>query len=232
MSDQPLANEAEARTETGEIKPVQSTTPAEPTPSQPTQAPAPAKTEGESSLLNKDEKPAETKAEEKAGAPEKYADFKAPEGITLDAKAIEAATPLFKEAGLTQDQAQKFVDFYAAKQVESAQAPYDMYAQMREGWQKEVKADPEIGGKLPQVKETVSRALDTLGDATLAKNFREAMDLTGAGDHPAFVKTIYKLAQMVTEGRHVAGSGPSALGQRAPGAAPPSIAQAIYPKLP
>ena len=81
----PLANDQASRTETGEIID-RSATP-------PTNEPA---------------------AEPKPGsaAPESYTDFSVPEGHTLDAAAIESATPLFRELGLSQDQAQKLVDFY------------------------------------------------------------------------------------------------------------------------
>jgi hypothetical protein len=47
------------------------------------------------------------------------------------------------------------------------------------------------------------------------------MNLTGAGDHPAFVKAFNKLAAFVTEGSHVTGKGPSDLGQKPLGAPEP-----------
>jgi len=167
------------------------------------------------------------------GAPDKYEEFNVPDGYTLDPEVATAAGELFKGMNLTQGNAQKLVDFYVTKTQEAFNAPFRAYQDMVEGWVKEVKAHPEIGGKLDQVKATVASAIDSLGDASLARDFRKAMDLTGAGNHPAFVRVFYKLAQMVTEGNAVAGKGPSPHGQAAPGQSTrPSLAQAMYPTLP
>lgn len=164
------------------------------------------------------------------GAPEKYEDFKVPDGFTLDPKVAEEAGAMFKGMGLSQNQAQTLIDYYVQKSQESLQQPYNAYRDMREGWVKEVKADPEIGGKLDQVKTTVARAIDGLGDPKLAGEFREAMDFTGAGDNPAFIKVFFKLAQMVTEGGRAVGGAPAPV--RAPGTRPASAAQVLYPNLP
>ena len=43
-------------------------------------------------------------------APEKYEDFKLPEGMEVNTDLLDKATPVFKELNLTQDQAQKMVD--------------------------------------------------------------------------------------------------------------------------
>ncbi len=176
------------------------------------------------SLLNQD-----GKAEPKAGAPEAYADFTVPEGFTLDEAVATEAGALFKGMNLTQPQAQSLVDFYVSKTAAAAQAPYDAYASMREGWRSEIKADPVIGGKLDQVKADVARAIDGLGDAKLATDFRAAMDLTGAGDHPAFIRAFHKLAQKVIEGGHVSGRGPAPV--QSPTGSARSAAHALYPDL-
>ena len=57
------------------------------------------------------------------------------------------------------------------------------------------------------------------------------MNVTGAGNHPAFVRAFWKLAQQVTEGGHVAGRGPSPEGQKAPGEMPRTAASTLYPNL-
>src|SRR5262245_65330565 len=58
------------------------------------------------------------------GAPETYGQFTVPTGYELDPKIMEEATALFKGAGLSQDHAQKMVDFYVAKTMDSANEPY------------------------------------------------------------------------------------------------------------
>jgi antitoxin component of RelBE/YafQ-DinJ toxin-antitoxin module len=233
MSETPLPNDAAARTPTGEITDVRDLAPkAQETPTPPsdgTPSPdpkPPTDAEGES-------KQPDPKA---PVVPEAYT-FKAPDNYTIDAKLLETVTPIFKELGLTQDQAQKLVDIQVAREIASAKAPQDAYAATRADWQSKVKADPELtsavsGDKtgIDAVKLDIGRAIATL-PADLQASFREAMDITGAGDHPAFVKAMWKFSQSIGEGRPVAGAGPSPAGQRAPGAKPPSAAQAMYPNL-
>lgn len=176
-------------------------------------------------------KASEPKVGDKPVAPEKY-EFTAPEGLTLDEATVTEASIVFKELGLTNEQAQKLVDFQGKLAKTQAEAPYKAYDAMREGWQNEVKADKDIGHILPKVKETIGKALDTLGDPALVASFKEGMNLTGAGDHPAFVKAFYKLAQSVVEGSHVSGKGPSPHGQSATGQGDrPTVAGAMYPNL-
>lgn len=170
----------------------------------------------------------EKKPETSEGAPETYADFTAPEGITLDKDAIAAVVPLFKELNLTQEAAQKLIEFQAKSTATASQTAYD---QIRADWRKTVLADPDIstGGKLkPDVQPTIAKAIDTL-PKELGTEFRNVMNITGVGDNPAFVKAMYKFAQALTEGTHVSGKGPVEV--KAPDAKPQSIANAMYPNL-
>jgi len=147
-------------------------------------------------------------------------------------EATKEINAMFKELNLNQDGAQKLVDYYVKKTQEASEGPYKLWEDTQKEWQDQVKADPEIGGKLSEVKTTISKAIDGLGDANLSTEFRKAMDFTGAGNNPAFIKTFWKLAQMVTEGQHVSGRGPSPFGQAAPDSRPATAARAIYPNLP
>lgn len=169
----------------------------------------------------------------KTPAPGEYADFTAPEGYTIDKALIESAIPIFKEAGISQEVAQKLVDLQVQRELAAAKAPQQAYTDLRADWVKATLADPDIstGGKLkPDVQPTIAKAIDSL-PADLGKAFRETMDTTGVGDNPAFVKAMYKFAQAFTEGGHVSGKGPSPGGQQAPDAKPVSIASAMYPGL-
>jgi hypothetical protein len=168
------------------------------------------------------------KADDKPVVPEKYADFTVPEGYTLDPEIAKEAGELFKKTGLTQEAAQSFVDFYAAKTKEAFEAPFKAWTDTQEKWVNELKNDPEIGGKLDLVKATVSKAIDSL-PPQMAKDFREAMEFTGAGNNPAFVRALYRLSSQLTEGRHIAGGGP--VDVKNPSNKPPSAAAALYPNL-
>ena len=233
----PLPNDAAARSPTGEIlEPSQIAKPTTPTPEAPKLnadgTPAPTSTP-------QDPKAADTPKPE-AKPTDGYTAFTAPEGYTLDPKAIEAVTPIFKELGLNQEQAQKLVEVHAKQMIDAAKAPQSTYETMRNDWVAKAKSDPDMakavnGDKtgLEAVKLDMGRALNALNDPTLAAEFKAAMDLTGAGDNPAFIKTFWKLSQFITEGKHVSGTGPSPHGQQAPGTTTrPSAAAALYPNLP
>lgn len=250
MSEQQLANAPEARSPTGEIKdqatgPLTQTSQTETTQTTDTKPletksdttstdkPTPSETDKkpEPSLLNAEDKKAETPA-----ALGEYKPFTVPEGYELVPEVATEAASIFKELGLNQDQAQKLVDFYgkqvAFRDTSNTTAAETAWQETNKAWQTETLADPDLGPNIAKVKETISRALDSLGDATLTKEFKQVMDMTGAGNHKAFVKAFYKLAERATEGRHVRGSGPTTDSQRAPGQGKPSAAQAMYPNLP
>lgn len=180
-------------------------------------------------------KPEDGKKPSTEGAPETYADFKAPDGYSLDEAVVAKASPIFKELNLTQDQAQKLVDFYADLSRESAEEPFKQYETVRNGWRDEVIKDPALGngkdGLKPEVQARIVKAIDGLGPE-LATPFREAMTLTGAGDNPAFIRAFAALTERLGEGTIVTGKGPSPAGQSANGAARPTAAQALYPNLP
>lgn len=224
MNDQPQVNEPEARTPEGELK---SQTPA------PEQKPS-GTPEPEIKLETKpDIKPeGEVKPEGKIGAPDKYEDFKVPEGIKLEGETLTAAQGLFKGLGLTQEAAQSLVDFHTKQMTEAANAPVNAYNEMREGWKAATAADPELGPKQKAIQENLGKAFDTLNNPKLVADFKEAMNITGVGDHPAFVKVLNAWATQVTEGKPVRSGGPSEHGQNDKGTKErPNVAQGMYPNL-
>jgi len=170
---------------------------------------------------------------EEEGAPSEYSEFKVPQGFELDKDVAGEATALFKKSGLTQTQAQELVDFYIKHTQASHNAPIEAWKATQDQWRSEINSDPEIGGsKLNGVKASLGKLYDSLGDTTLTDAFREAMDFTGAGNNPAVIRLLYRVAQRLNEGGPVRGGGPSPDGQIRPGAGAPSAAQAIYPNLP
>ncbi len=231
------ANTAEARSPEGTILDQQQTQATETT----------SQTAGESNSKEKSLLNAEAKKEDAAPAkegeakkddgkaPETYSEFKVPEGYQMDEKTLGEATKVFKDMNLSQENAQKLVDFYAAKSLEQAEQPYKQYEDMRNTWRDSIVKDKDLGNGVDNlrddVKANIGRTIDSLGPE-LSRSFREAMDLTGVGDHPAFVKAMNTLAQRLTEGQHVSGKGPSQHGQVAPGSRPRSAAQAVFPNLP
>ncbi len=240
MSDQTVMTDVSGIERTGEgtiLDQSPGAPPQTPTTTPPTTSPPP--TTEAASILNKteaaptEEKPAE--GEKPPEAPKEYADYKVPEGFTLDPEIKKEADTIFRGMNLTQDQAQSLVDFYTSKTQEAFKAPFEAYQKMTQEWLDESMNHPDLRGKLGPGKEVnvrIAKALDGIGDPKLASDFRQAMDLTGAGNHPAFIRVINALAQKVTEGSHVAGNGPSTAGQAKPGTPQPSTAAAMWPNLP
>lgn len=208
-----------------------------------TKTPTPAPDDKSTSLLNQKEPPkpdAKTDdkkpdAPKKEGVPDTYAAYTLPEGYEMAPAIKTKADGLFKEVGLTQEEAQKLVDFYVETTTESFQQPFVAYQDMLNEWREESTNHPDLKGKLgagQEINVRISKALDALNDPTLSQDFRNVMDLTGAGNHPAFIRTINAWAKMITEGGHVSGNGPTKASQSAPGEGPPSAAAAMWPKLP
>src|SRR6185437_7738667 len=99
-------------------------------------------------------------------APDKY-EFKAPEGMEYDPEILESFSGAAKEAGLTQDAAQKLIEkmapALAARQVDQVQA-------IHKEWQDASTADKEFGGeKLAENLGVARKALDTFATPELRK---------------------------------------------------------------
>lgn len=223
-------NAEAARTPEGAIKDQQGTQP------QGIPDPAKAKTSDPAATTTDDKKPDDKAAKPDPDAvPEKY-ELKAPEGKELDAKLVEEVTPMFKELKLTQDQAQKLTDFWNKHVGAAADNAYKAYEDMRTANRELIVKDPTLGngmdGFKPEVKANIAKVMDAIGSPAEVKAFKEAMDFTGAGDNPAFAKAFNNLGKLLSEGSSVRGGGPASTGQDAPGKAPPSPAQALYPNNP
>lgn len=220
MSEAPLPNSPEAREADGTLKPAPTLTSA----SSETTKETPPSTD-----TTKETPEPEAKVEgEKPAVPEKY-EFTAPEGQELDEKFTGEVSAIFKEAGLTQELAAKLNKLYNDKIAGLAAAPQQAYEQMRTGWRNETTSDPTLGNGTdlkPEVKAVLGRAIDSMGAA--AAPFREAMDLIGAGDHPAVIRGLFALAKRVGEGTAVKGNGPAPVKDPAK---PTSVAHALYPNL-
>ena len=150
-----------------------------------------------------------------APAPEApvYGAFKLPDGTSVDGEQLEQATALFKEAGLPQEQAQKFIDLALSREQAAATRGVQAFVDLQTKWVSEIKADPEIGGtRFEASMASASRAIDRLG----VPGLKEALNLTGAGNNPAIVKAFVRLGQMVSEDRFMPGRNAAPAASRSP----------------
>jgi len=76
----------------------------------------------------------------------------------------------------------------------------------QEQWRTEVQNLPEIGGQNLQTSlAEIAKVLDRYGD----KEARDALAMTGAGNHPALVRLFHKIARDVNEKIPVTGASPT-----------------------
>lgn len=142
------------------------------------------------------------KGEAKTGAPESY-DFKAPEGVEqLDTQLVETFTPLAKELGLSNEQAQKLVDLAPQLQQRMVQQQAEAWGKQLEAWVGEVKADKDIGGNnLPATMASAQKVMQQFGTPEL----KAALEQTGMGNHPELVRLFAKVGKAMGEDSFVAG---------------------------
>ena len=182
------------------------------------QAPEMTPANPEPSLLAPEESGAGAPPPEEQVAPTGYGEFKLPEGVSLDAEQLKPATELFAETGLSQEQAQKFIDLAMARESAAQHRGVQAFVDLQNQWVSEIKADPDIGGdRLKASLASAARAIDRLNIPGL----REALNFTGAGNHPAVVKAFVRLGQMISEDRYRPG-------QHAAPQVPRSPAEVIY----
>ena len=141
--------------------------------------------------------------------PEKY-EFQMPEGMEMDATLADAATPIFKELGLTQEQADKVVGIYAEHAKSQADQQIETFKTQLNDWTGELKADIDFGGdnyesNVAQVQQFFNK--------TVPEDIREGlvgmMESTGVGVQPQMVKYFHTLSKMFPVGEDAPGPGGS-----------------------
>jgi hypothetical protein len=156
---------------------------------------APDADQGDSGKETSDDASGDEGGEESAEVPEKY-ELEFPEGVAPDEALLESVTPIFKEMGLTNEQAQKLTDAYAARH----QAVMEAHAAQVTEWANETKADKEIGGAKFEESVGIARtAIKQFADDTVL----EQLNATGLGNHPAVVKMFYRIGKALGEDQHV-----------------------------
>lgn len=138
---------------------------------------------------------ADTGGEEAGGEgsqtpPDTYADFALPEGMSLDEGLLTEAAPLFKELGLTQEQAQKLVDFQAKQVQAGSQKQVDAFNQQLNEWNT---------ATLKEFSEeqiaTARGAVDAYGTPEL----KQLLNDYGVGSHPEVVRFMEKVGATLKE---------------------------------
>jgi hypothetical protein len=167
------------------------------------QAIVPAATEREPTTSREDVLyPAEQEAPQPDPIPQQDVyDLQMPEGVQLDREMLSSAMPVFQDAGISRDQAQKLVPLVTQVQQRIYAQQNDEFAAVRLEWAKAAKADTEIGGA--NFKETgrlVGVALKAGGAGDKTHELRELMNESGLGNHPTVLRVFRKLGSRVSGG--------------------------------
>jgi hypothetical protein len=155
--------------------------------------------------------------------PEAY-ELIAPEGVVIDEALAASYKAAAKAAGLTQEQFAKATPEFA-KIVDGLRAEaFNQWTTMQNTWVSEIKADAEYGGaKLEATISEAARAVDAFGGKVL----RDALKVTGAGNHPALIKAFAQIGRAIApENKFIAGrTGTAALTGSA------AAASAMFPNM-
>lgn len=170
------------------------------------------KKEGEAAKVEevKDPLKSETKPEDTPKEPEKKPedqplvyDLKVPEGATLAKTSVDEFVSVAKEMKLPPEQAQKLVDWYAKHNGEAAATQAKAWETTVTGWAEQAKTDKDFGGA--KFDASLKEAKATLGKFG-NKEFTEALNITGMGNHPEMVRFLVKVAKAMGEDKPVDGT--------------------------
>lgn len=136
------------------------------------------------------------------------ADLAAPEGLALEADGApipeaEEFLSLINEHKIPKAAADAVLAIYP-KLLERVAGEYaGQWEATQADWQAQLRAEPVFGGpKLDASLSATAKIMDKYGD----KELREALAVTGAGNHPAVFRFLAKIANDLNEAPPVSGS--------------------------
>lgn len=128
--------------------------------------------------------------------PQDFEAFNLPDGMEMNTELLSEVTPIFKEAGLTQEQAQKFIDIHSQQLLAQEQGKLDAFNQLNQEWRDAVKNDKDIGGdNYDQSIANARTALNKFGTPELTKLLNE----TGIGNNPEVVRFMNSVGALLQE---------------------------------
>lgn len=125
-----------------------------------------------------------------------YEEFALPDNVTMDESVLGEASSLMKEAGLNQDQAQKFVDFFAQQRAKDAKNQVESFNQLISDWRDQSANDKEFGGDAFEENVGIARsAIDKFGTPEL----KQLLEDHGVGNHPEVIRFMFRVGKLTKE---------------------------------
>jgi hypothetical protein len=171
-------------------------------------------------------------AEAAGKVPEEYADFTAPEGMTLDGEALTEFKAIAKELGLNQVGAQKLVDIATKMQIKTMDGLHEIHEQRKASWLQAAKEDEEIGADVklwnPDDPNSASASVSLRAFNSIAAGvpgIKAMVDELGIGNHPDFIRVFYRIGKNMREDSFegIGGSGGKGDGG--------SVAKSLWPNM-
>ena len=154
--------------------------------------------------------------------PEKYEDFKFPEGFEAPEGFGSEISTLAKELGLSQEKAQLVADKAASLVKATNDSVQVTLKEAMTRWEAEITADPQIGGE--KLNENLAIAKAGLKAFDPEDKLLDVLKQSGLGSHPDVVRTFHRIGLTVKETDVVTSS------KGAPGE-PMPLEKRLYPNM-
>lgn len=125
--------------------------------------------------------------------PPSYDGLTLPDGVSFAPEMLEAFKTLAHEINLTQEQAQKLVDYEASLAARGQADAQEEKRQTLERWAQQTRE--LYGAKLEEEISFALRAADTFG----GPDFRALLEDTGLGNHPVIIRMLSGVGRAVGE---------------------------------
>ena len=185
-----------------------------------------AQTEGKSVLtdestvapeegVEKTEAESQEKEETKEAEPVEY-EFEFPEDVVVDDELVGKFKAVAQGLKLSKEGAQEIINL----QIEAQKAQLESWNTTVKQWREAAESDKEVGGKAFKENVAVARqALKEFGTPEL----REAMDVYGIGNHPEFIRFLYRVGKQMSDDKVVVGGNPKGEAK--------DLARSLYPSM-
>lgn len=151
--------------------------------------------------------------------PESY-DF----GESVAEDMTAAMAPIFKEAGLTQEQVSKLTEAYGGVSEAREAIEAEAFTKQVADWTNELKNDPDFGGdNFDQNAGEVAAFFDATVPEAIKDDFKQMLETTGLGSHPNVVRYFHALSRLMPVGEDSPSSSFQSAGSKKP------IEDILYP---
>lgn len=130
--------------------------------------------------------------EQGASAPEQYEEFRMPEGFVLEGETKEKVTGLFRELNLSQESAQKLIDYATERDLAGREAMLNELAAKRKEWRSSLRARPNFEADLALARKGMKALVRTPEGAELFND-------SWMSDHPAVFDIFVRAGRLVAE---------------------------------